>query len=222
MLDGHSPVPVQLPLMPKPRDHHVVDRVGLVRLARIFSNVVSPPVMFAVLGLALALRAKPLWPALGWAAVYGFFVSLGPILFVLYLLRTGRIMELHMSDTRERHLPYVVAALGSLIVVALLLALKGPKLLVCLALFNLLTLYTIGVVNTRWLISFHAAAAMAMDTIVALVFGPAAGLALSPVVGLVFVVRLYLRRHTASQVMAGLVVGAFSVLVLRGVGCFVL
>jgi hypothetical protein len=96
--------------MLKPRDHHAVDRVGMVRVARHFSNVVSPPVMFAVLGLTLALHVLPVLPALLWAAVYGFFVSLAPILFVLYLLRTGRIAELHMSDTRERHLPYLVAA----------------------------------------------------------------------------------------------------------------
>lgn len=207
--------------MSKPRDHHVVDRVGLIRLARIYSNVASPPVMFAVLGLALALHVLPPGLGMAWAAVYGFFVSLAPILFVLYLLRSGRIVELHMSDTRERHLPYLVAALGSVAVVALLLAFDGPGLLVCLALFNLVTLFTIGIVNLRWLISFHAAAAMAMDAIVALVFGPVAALALAPLVGLVVAVRLYLRRHTVGQVAAGMLLGAGCVLLLRQLGCFV-
>lgn len=206
--------------MSKPRDHHAADRVGLVRLARLFSDIVSPPVMFAVLGLALALHALALGPALLWAGVYGFFVSLAPVLFVLYLLRTGRIVELHMSDTQERHLPYLVALLGSLLVIALLLLFEGPELLVCLSLLNLVTIFAVGIINTRWLISFHAAAAMAMDTIVALVFGPLAAMALAPVVGLVVAVRLYLRRHTLGQVIAGVLLGAGSVLLLRQLGCF--
>lgn len=206
--------------MHRPRDHHAADHVGAVRVARVVSNVVSPPVMFAALGLALALRASPPVPALAWAALYGFFVSLAPILFVLYLLRTSRIVELHMSDTRERRLPYLVAMLGSLTVIALLLALEGPPLLVCLALFNLVALFLIGLINLRWLISFHTMAVMAMDTIVALVYGPLVGLALSPLVALVVAVRLYLRRHTMGQVLAGLLLGAGSVLLLHRLGCF--
>ena len=70
----------------RPRDHHVADRIGGVRAARLFSNIVSPPVMFAVVGLVVALTSVPFWQALSWAAIFGFFVSLAPILFVLYLL----------------------------------------------------------------------------------------------------------------------------------------
>lgn len=204
----------------KPRDHRVVDRVGLVRAARLFSNVASPPVMFAALGLALALHTEPLWPGLAWAALYGFFVSLTPILFVLYLLRVGRVAELHMSNRRERHLPYLVAVLASLLVLGAILLLEGPPLLFCLTLFNVLTLVVLGLINARWLISFHATAVMAMDTVAALVFGPAVGLALSPLVPLVVLVRLYLRRHTVGQIVGGLLLGLGNVLFLARLGCF--
>ena len=94
-----------------PRDFEIQNRTGLVKFARVYSNVVSPPVMFAILGLAISLKIMPFWPGLGWAAVYGFLVSLAPILFVLYLLKTGRITELHMSNTRERSIPYLSAIL---------------------------------------------------------------------------------------------------------------
>ena len=208
--------------MSKPRDLHIIDRVGLVRAARLFSNVVSPPVMFAVLGLALALHAtETIWAGLVWAAVYGFFVALAPILFVLQLLQRGRIVELHMTDTRERHLPYLVAVLMSLLVLALIVVLDGPTLLFCLSLFNVLTLTVIGAVNVRWLISFHATAVSAFVTIITLVFGPLTGLLLSPLVPLIVVVRLYLRRHTVAQMLGGLLLGAGSVLLLWRLGCFV-
>jgi len=204
----------------KPRDHFVADRVGGVRLARLFSNVVSPPVMFAVLGLLLALRELPFWPALAWAAVYGFFVSLAPILFVLYMLHSGRILELHMSNTAERHLPYLVAVLSSLAVLGIVFLFKGPSLLRCLALFNVVTLVILGVINARWLVSFHATAATAMATTVGIVFGPATGTVLLPLVALVAAVRLYLRRHTVAQIVGGVVIGFLSVWVLTYVGCF--
>ena len=207
-------------MMTKPRDHHAGDRVGMVRLARLLSNVISPPVMFACLGLALAWRERPFWSGLAWAAVYGFFVSLAPILFVLYLLRTGRVVELHMSNTNERHLPYLVATLGSLLTLALVLLLQGPSLLRCLAVFNTVTLVAIGIINTRWLISFHLAAATALWLIVALVFGRPAGLALLPLVLLVLWLRLYLRRHTVAQVLAGMALGVGVVYTLALLGCF--
>jgi membrane-associated phospholipid phosphatase len=207
--------------MNKPRDHYIVDRVGVVRTARLFSNIVSPPVMFAVLGLALALHQLPVLPALAWSAVYGFFASLAPILFVLYLLRTGRVAELHMSNTTERHLPYLVAVLGSALVYGLISAFSGPQLLRCLSLLNMVTLVLLGVINTMWLISFHTTAAMAMVTVVALVFGTVAGALLLPVVGLVVTVRLYLRRHTVAQVLGGLLMGVGAVYIATLFGCFV-
>ncbi|HSM55943.1 MAG TPA: hypothetical protein VK879_07285 [Candidatus Sulfomarinibacteraceae bacterium] len=207
--------------MRRPRDHHIVDRVGAVRAARLFSNVVSPPVMFAVLGLLLAWIELPPLPALGWAAVYGFFVSLAPILLVLYLLRTGRVAELHMSNTTERHVPYLAAGLSSGFVLALLSLFDGPEVLRCLTAFNIVTLVLLGIINTRWLISFHAAAASALLIVVALVFGLGLGLALLPLLLAVIAIRLYLRRHTVAEIVGGIVVGGGSVVLLTPFGCFV-
>lgn len=210
------------PIIPRlrPRDHHAADRIGAVRAARLFSNIVSPPVMFAVVGLVVSLYTRPLVEALAWAAIFGFFVSLAPILFVLYLLRNGRIHELHMSNTGERTLPYAVAVLGSLVVFALIVLLQGPELLRCLTLFNLTSLAAIGVINHFWLVSFHAMGAAAMTLVLGRIFGLPVGLALIPLVAAVVAVRLYLRRHTVAQVIAGLLLGAGCVLLLISLGCF--
>ena len=177
--------------------------------------------MFAVVGLLLSLKSLPLVPALVWAAVYGFFVSLLPILFVLWLLRTGRIAELHMSDTGERHLPYLVAIVSAIIFFAIVSWFNGPELLRCLAIFNLVTLSALAVINSRWLISFHATAVSAAFAIVGLVFGWTASLILVPLVVLVVIVRLYLRRHTLDQIIGGIALGIGSVFLLTSIGCFV-
>jgi membrane-associated phospholipid phosphatase len=207
--------------MPTPLDHFKADRTGIVRAARLFSNIVSPPVMFALLGLAFALESLPLWPGLLWAVVYGFFVSLLPILVVLYLLRTGRIAELHMSNTRERYLPYVTAVLSAATAWAIIVLFDGPELLRCLAIFNVIELVALGLINTVSLISLHSTGIMATMLLVGLVFGwTAAVVIVLPFVILVCWVRLYLKRHTVWQVVAGLGLGMFSVYLMTVIGCF--
>lgn len=206
--------------MNKPLDELLHNRVGKVKAARIYSNIASPPVMFALLGLALALKERPFGEGLAWAIGYGFLVSLLPILFVLFLLKTGRIAELHMSNTDERHLPYVVAILCVVIALILLTVLDGPTLLRCLTIFNLVELVLLGIVNIFWLISIHATGIMATMVIVGLVFGWLHSLWVLPFVISVSWVRLYLQRHTPRQVMVGLAVGAISAWSLTLIGCF--
>ena len=203
-----------------PLDQLKSQRTGFVRIARLYSNIVSPPVMFAILGLALAWHEQPFWPGLGWAAFYGFVVSLLPIIFVFYMLKTGRIAELHMSNTRERHLPYIVAILCTIAALALLNWSQGPPLLRCLTLFNTVELIILSIINVFWLISIHATGIMATMMIVGLVFGWGAGLAIVPFVISVSWIRLYLKRHNLAQVSAGLGLGIISVLLLTTVGCF--
>ena len=207
--------------MTSPRDWHASDRTGLTRAARLFSNIVSPPVIFAVMGLVLSLYSLPLTQALTWAAIYGLFVSLLPILFVLWMLSTGRVEELHMSDTGERHLPYIVAVVCAIVFLAIVNIADGPELLRCLGIFNVIALSALALINTRWLISFHATAVAAAWTIVGLVFGWQASLLVLPLVAIVVVVRLYLKRHSVEQVIAGLALGVGSVWALTLIGCFV-
>jgi membrane-associated phospholipid phosphatase len=207
--------------MNTPLDEQKHNRTGLVRLARIYSNVVSPPTMFAVLGLAIGLSVLPFWPGFLWSAVYGLIVSLAPIIFVLFLLKTGRIKELHMSNTNERHWPYVAAVLCAALAWGIIHWFDGPELLACLALFNVIELAALAIINIYWLISIHATGVMATFVIVGLVFGWGYSLIVVPFVISVCWVRLYLKRHTPAQVVAGLGLGVLtSVLSLTLLGCF--
>ncbi len=208
-------------VMTTPLDQLEQNRVGWVKAARLFSNIVSPPVIFAIVGFLVAFKAAPPPQALMWGAFYGIMVSLMPILFVLWLLHTGRVKELHMSDTRERTIPYILAVGCATTVYVVVSLFNGPELMKCLALFNIVTLAILGVVNYFWLISFHATAVSAAWLIVYLLYGPMASLLVVPFVALVAIVRLYLRRHTPAQVVAGLALGLLTVGALAQLGCFV-
>jgi membrane-associated phospholipid phosphatase len=208
--------------MPTPRDFHKTDHTGRVKAARLFSNIVSPPVMFAVVGLAFSLTEDPNLEGLAWAVFYGLLVSLAPILVVLYLLRTGRIKELHMTDRGERHIPYVTAASSALLAFAIITLLNGPELLRCLALLNAINLTALGLINTRYLISIHATGIMATFLLTGIVFSwTLAWLLVFPLLLAVCYVRLYLKRHTLAQVIAGLLLGAATVWFVQvAFGCF--
>ena len=204
-----------------PRDHAPEVTIGKIRIARTFSNIVSPPVIFALLGLVLALKDNEFLYGLGWAAVFGFFVSLAPILFILYMMRIGKISNLHMNTREERYLPYIVSVISSVIVLLAVNLFDGPELLSCLTILNIIVLIILGLVNTFWLISIHTASVSAAAVILWLVFGPGAGLAFLPFVLMVCVARYYLRRHTIGQIIAGLLLGLTATLSLAELGCFV-
>jgi membrane-associated phospholipid phosphatase len=204
-----------------PRDHSAEATVGTIRFARTFSNIVSPPVIFAVLGLALSLDEEGLWPGFLWAAVFGFFVSLAPILFILFMMRIGRITDLHMNTRQERYLPYLVSVTTSAFVLLLIYLLDGPELLSCLTILNLIVLIILAAVNAFWLISIHTASVSAATIIFGLVFGWWAAVVFSPFLIGVCWARLYLRRHTPGQVVAGLLLGLVGTLTLAALGCFI-
>lgn len=208
--------------MTTPRDFHKDSHTGRIKAARLFSNIVSPPVMFAILGVAFGLYEIPNFTGFLWTAVYGLLVSLAPILVVLYFLKTGRIKELHMSDTNERHLPYISAIFFALLAFGIISYFDGPELLRCLALFNAIELTALGLINIKWLISLHSTGITATFLLVGLVFGWIYAFVLVlPFVFLVCYVRLYLKRHTVGQIIAGILLGLASVWVMTLLNCFV-
>ena len=155
-----------------------------------------------------------------WGIIYGVTASLLPVLFIFYLLQSGRIGDLHMSNTGERNMPYIVGVSAAFIATAIIWLLDGPELLLCLALYNIVTLAALGLINTRWLISIHATSIAGAWLITAFVFGWIWLLVLLPLVIAVCWTRFFLKRHTVTQILAGVALGAGIVLVFRQFGCF--
>ena len=150
--------------------------------------------------------------------IYGFLISLVPVGVVVYLLRTGQIGDLHMRNKNERHTPYLIGLICAVVALIIASAFGAPRLLRSLIVCNIIGLATLGFINIHWLISSHTASIMLATIFVGFVFGIEAGAALIPLIGLTFFARLVLRRHSLSQLMAGLVAGAMPVLLLAWLG----
>lgn len=188
------------------------------RAARLISNMVSPPMVFAVLGFVLAWSSLPAWQGLVWGAVYGFFISLVPLIVVIVMYRKGHVQDLHMSDTRQRRVPYLVSVGGAALVYALVNWFNGPAILGVLAICNVIGLGVLGVINNFWLISNHMASVTSAVLFMGMEFDLMVGLLLTPLIILVFYARRILQRHTPAQLYAGTLVGLGSVWILTCAG----
>ena len=202
----------------QPLDLGARSRDAVVRAARVYSDIFSPMSVFAMLGFAVSQVGTTFWAGLAWGLLHGVLVSLVPILFILYLLKTGRIADLHMMNRRERHWPYLVGTVTSLLALALVRLLGGPHLLQTLLVCNVAGLALLGLINAFWQVSSHVASITSAVLFSGFAFGPAVGVALSPLVAATFAARLFLRRHTFMQLVAGLGVGAAPVLTLAALG----
>jgi hypothetical protein len=204
-------------------DHQLQDSdlrssVVTLRFARAFSNVFSPPSVSAAAGLAVAWAEYSFWPGLAWAAVYGFLISLVPLAVVVYLLKTGRVGDLHLRKRGERHTPYLVGVSSAVVALIVTSVFGTSQVLRSLIVCNIIGLTALGFINVYWLISSHTASIALNILFVSFIFGASVGIALLPLIGLTFFARLTLKRHTVPQLVAGLVVGAVPVLVLAHLG----
>jgi len=202
-----------------PLDFDPSQRSGAVLAARWFSNVFSPPAVFAAAGMAMALVDRPDWVGFFWGGLYGILASLLPVLYVVYLYKQGRISDLHMSDPGERHIPYIIGLAGALLAWLPVAAYAGMPLLQNLIFCHFIVMLSVAIVNYYRLISAHVASMTAITIYSGLSLGIQVGLYILPLIGITFYVRRYLRRHTMGELAGGLAIGAAAVvfMVVAGV-----
>lgn len=204
----------------RPRDFQAQSLRGLTKAARILSDIAAPPVLFAALGFALALADRSRQENLLAAAVFAVLICLVPLGIVLYLYKTGRISDMHMSDTNERNLPYLVGVICAVLAFGAASAIGAARPMLGLILCSVLGLTILGLINLRWLISNHTASATMAALVMGFQYGETATLAMTPLVGLIFAARIYLKRHTTLQLIAGILVGLGCAMTVSVLGYF--
>jgi membrane-associated phospholipid phosphatase len=177
------------------------------RLARAVANVLSPPV--ATVGILVLVGSQTgngvsIWR---WAALFSVVGLLPPLAYVAWLVRRGKVTDIHLPKREERTRPYV-ATLGSS--GAALMGLNGlgaPSLLVLAGASGWVLTALLFAITLRWKISTHCAAAAALAALAIGVRG-APALPLFAIVPMVAWSRVRLGRHDRAQVLAGAFVGA--------------
>jgi membrane-associated phospholipid phosphatase len=183
--------------------------------ARLVSDVLSPPVVWATLAIPIALRDAPnQGEALAWAFVYILLVCLLPIVYIALMVKRGKITDIHMKVRGQRIRPFLISILCAGIAWAIFYMMDAPSLMPVFALFSLVQLLVMLIITLIWQISIHAISMSASTVALGVLFGTSPALMSAPLVVLVGAARIKLHRHTPAQVVVGTCVGVIIPLLL--------
>ncbi len=186
--------------------------------ARVISDVISPPVVWAVVAVPLAIYAdRGAGRAWLWALIYIVLVCVLPIVYIAIMVKRGKITDIHIKVRRQRIIPYLVTIICAALAVVLLWLLNAPPLVTLFAFFSMLQIIVMLIVTTRWQISMHSLGITSAIFALGGMFGVGTAAAFSPLIPIVGAARITLKRHTVAQVIAGGCVGALMTLLLFAV-----
>ncbi len=175
------------------------------RLAWWISNIGSPPVM-AVLGLLLCAYAAAMPSAWVWAGFAILFTIMLPALYIVWLVRQGKVTDFDLIVREQRIRPFMVTTASTLITWLTLRQAAAPPPLVILAGAALAQTVLMMLITLRWKISSHAAAAAGLAVVAWMIIGQAAApLFLS--VPVIAWSRVRLSRHDLLQTVGGALLG---------------
>jgi len=179
--------------------------VDLARIARLVSNATRLPLLAVPLFVLVGAAAAG-WGGFLWSLLCLLLTSGPSLLYLAYLVRSGKVRDPRSIPREERVRPLrVVAGLhaGAWIIVALL---DAPASLRAVLLSYTLATAAFAVLTPFVNLSLHAAGVAGALVCLILVFG-AWGALFAPVLLLVWWARTTLGRHTPFELALGIFVG---------------
>ncbi len=201
----------------KPLDLHPEGKDLKIRFARLYSDIFSPPSVYAMFAFVIALSQLPWVTGFLHAALFGAFTSLLPMIYILRQLKSGQIRDIHLSQPGQRTVPYLLSAFGSLVAYLVLRLVGSAPLFLNFIITVIIGLLALALINTRWLISAHTASITAVTAFAGFTFGTPTGLAISPLILSTILIRYYLKRHTFAELLSGVFLG---IIIVSGAGVF--
>lgn len=177
--------------------------------ARVVSNLLSPPVVSALMFIPIALMFSATRKrAFIWCVLYITLTSVLPTLYIAWEVYRGTITDIHMPIRKERYRPYAVTIICAIAAWVILQIFGAAPVLPILAVITLVQIIVMAAITFFWQISMHTMTITGAVIAYGLFFGMPYALVTIPLIMLVGAARLYLKRHTPAQVIAGAVVGS--------------
>lgn len=176
---------------------------ALIRLAHYISIILSPAAVSLPMVFVVAFyRASDIMVASLYACIALFFISVGPLIYILIGVRRGELSDVDVTRRSERGGPYLFSISSVAIGLVVLSFLGGPRNLETVMLVTTVTAVILMVTNWWWKISVHASSVAGAATMLTALYG---AIMLPSFLLLVLVdwSRVVLRRHTVGQVVAG-------------------
>ena len=134
------------------------------------------------------------------------FAAIVPLSILIIWARRTNAHDMDVPARTDRNFPLLLATVSYFIGTAVLLIIRAPLLSTAVMFGYFAGTLFIFLVNLRWKISIHTMGIAGPTTVLVFVFGywgALLGLLLPPVIWS----RVYLKKHTVAQALAGAVVG---------------
>jgi hypothetical protein len=155
-------------------------------------------------GVVVWTLAESTAELLMWGGLIAIFCIGVAMTYVLIQVLRGKISDVHVSQQSQRHMPFTVAVCSSIVGALGLWWLGAPWILVALGSSFVVQGIVFGLLTVYRKISMHVAVSASCLTALILLFGWGA----VPLIGFLPIqawARIYRRRHTLGQVVAGAV-----------------
>ncbi len=208
----------------EPNEHPVIETISPkplhIRFARQVSNILAPVTISIPTVLLVAFyNTKNVASALFYTCVTLFFLSFGPMLYIIIGVRLGKFSDVDVSRRKERIGPFLFGLASVLAGLIALDLINAPKNLQTLLILTAVSCIVMLFITLWWKISIHASSMAGTVTFLTALYG-AIVLPAFLLVILVSWSRVVLRRHTVAQVVAGTLVSitlTSAILFIRGV-----
>jgi hypothetical protein len=180
--------------------------VTTLRIAELVSDATRLPFLAVPLFALVGVAAAGLLPGLLWALLCLALTSGLSLLYLYWLVRSGRVRDPKKISRGERSGPLWTVAgvhLGGWLLVSLL---GAPAPLRAVLLSYALATLAFALLTPFLKVSLHTAGSSGALVCLLYVFGPV-GLAFAPVLPAVWWARRVLKRHTIAELCVGVVVG---------------
>ena len=191
-----------------------------IRVARRVSNILAPAtISLPFIVLVAFYQSQDQLTAFIYACITLFFLSVGPLLYIIIGVRLGKLSDIDVSRRSQRVGPFMFGIVSVMIGWFVLTLTNGPRNLQTVMIITVFSGIIMMVITFWWKISMHASSLGGVATMLTVLYG-AVMLPLFVLLVLVSWSRVVLRRHTVTQVIAGSLAGivlSLVILKLRGV-----
>lgn len=144
-----------------------------------------------------------------WVAVIAVFVTILPILSVLLLFRFSKVSNIHLHDKDERLLPLCITCASMALGAIVLYNIGASWKIVWVCLAFIVNGVVFSIITPFWKISFHTSVATGCILVLVLLLNVKL-VWLFLIIPIITWARVYRKRHTLLQTLAGTVVATIN------------
>lgn len=168
-------------------------------ISAFFSPYITALVFIVIISYYYAHNLGQFLP---WMITFLLFAIIIPGVYVLWLLESRQIRDIHISDKNARKIPFLITGASSIIGAIILFVLNAAKPVTMIGVAYAVNVIGIAIITQFWKVSIHTALYSAIVTIVVILFGVQFWWLYLILIPLAWS-RIYRKRHTIWQAVAG-------------------